>query len=325
MGIKRGVSLYSYQHEYFHHRMNLEDCIKAVADMGATGVEVIPEQMINEFPYLSDEFLEKWHGWMKKYKTVPTCADAFLETLIYKNRVLSDTECVRLMERDLKVASQLGCFVIRTLCTTPVRIIERSLPLAEKYKVKIGLEIHPPLNIETAWFDPYQALIDKYGSAWFGIIPDMGIFEKYPSRVHQERAIRDGGNRKIIEYITQRINEKIPADRIGAEIEKMGANAIDKQWLFRVVFFRLYTNPQAIKAHKDHIFHIHGKFYDMLPDCTDDCLDYAGVIPVLKEIGYEGYISSEYEGNRTIEDAFEVNSVEQVSRQHKMFRNMGIA
>jgi sugar phosphate isomerase/epimerase len=325
MSIKRGVSLYSYQHEYFHHTMDLEACIKAVADMGATGVEVIPEQMINEYPRLSDEFLEKWHGWMAKYHTTPTCADAFLETLLYKNRVLSDRECVALMERDLKVAGQLGCFVIRTLCTTPVRIIEKSLDLAAKYKVKIGLEIHAPLDIETAWFDPYQKLIDKYGSQWFGIIPDMGIFEKYPSRIHQERAIRDGGSRKIIEYITQCVNQKEAPGKIGAEIEKMGANELDKQWLFRAAIFKLYTNPQVLKAHKDHIFHIHAKFYDMLPDNTDDCLDYDAVIPVLKEIGYDGYLSSEYEGNRTIEDAIEVNSVEQVTRQHKMFQKFGIA
>ena len=84
MGIKRGVSLYSYQEEYFLHKMNLEDCIAAVSAMGATGVEIIPEQMINEYPNLSDEFLEKWFGWMKKYSTTPTCMDAFLESLLFK-------------------------------------------------------------------------------------------------------------------------------------------------------------------------------------------------------------------------------------------------
>ena len=325
MGIKRGVSLYSYQHEYFHRTMKLEDCIKAVSDMGATGVEIIPEQMVNEYPDLSDEFLEKWFGWMKKYNTVPTCADAFLETLLYKNRVLSDRECVAIMERDLKVAGQLGCFVIRTLCTTPVRIIERSLPLAEKYKVKIGLEIHAPLNLESPWFEPYQVLLDKYGSKWFGIIPDMGVFEKTPSRIHQERVIRDGGNPKIVEYITRAYAEKMPWDKVAVEVGKMGANQHDMGWLWRVSRFVLYTNPQALKKHKNNILHIHAKFYDMLPDDKDDCLDYAGVIPVLKEIGYEGYLSSEYEGNRTIEDAVEVNSVEQVQRQHRMFQKYGIA
>jgi len=320
--IKRGVSLYSYQEEYFLRKMDLEDCIKAVSDMGATGVEIIPEQMINEYPNLSDEFLEKWFGWMRKYNVEPTCSDGFLEALMYKNRVLSDDEQLDLMERDIRVASRLGCFVLRTLCTTPTRIIERSLPIAEKYNVKIGLEIHAPLNLETNWFDPYQALIDKHGSEWFGIIPDMGIFEKTPSRIHMERAIRDGANPKIVDYITDAFMAKVELNKAEADVKKMGPNPADLGWFHKVYRFTLYTDPQVLKKHKDYIFHIHAKFYDMLEDNTDDCLDYENVVKVLQEIGYDGYLSSEYEGNRTIQDAFPVDSVEQVSRQHEMFKRL---
>lgn len=321
MGIKRGVSLYSYQEEYFLHKMDLEACIKAVSDMGATGVEIIPEQMINEYPNLSDEFLAKWFGWMKKYNTTPTCMDAFLETLLFKNRTLSDGEQLDLMERDLKVASQLGCFVIRSLCLTPTRIIERSLPLAEKYGVKIGLEIHAPLNLDSPWFDPYQELIAKCGSEWFGIIPDMGVFEKVPSRIHRERIIREGASQKVTDFITQAFLNKESRAAIEKEMNRMGANSQDRRWL-SYCFRALYTNPEVLRKHKDYIFHIHAKFYDMMPDDTDDCLDYETVVPILKDIGYEGYLSSEYEGNRTIQDAFPVDSVEQVSRQHRMFERL---
>ncbi len=319
--IKRGVSLYSYQHEYFLRKMNLEDCIKAVSDMGAKGIEIIPEQMVNEYPNLSEEFLEQWFGWMEKYDVVPTCADAFSEALLFKNRILSDGELVDLMERDLKVANQLGCFVIRTLCTTPVRIIEKSLPLAEKYNVKIGLEIHAPLDMASPWFDPYQRLIDKCGGKWFGIIPDMGVFEKKPSRIHAERAIRDGADSRIVNYITEAYMAKETMDKTTADIAKMGAKPLDYAWLGKV-YRTLYTDPQELRKHKDYIFHIHAKFYDMSENFTDDCLDYENVVTVLQDTGYEGYLSSEYEGNRTIEDAFPVDSVEQVSRQHMMFKRM---
>lgn len=321
MGIKRGVSLYSYQEEYFLHKMNLEDCIAAVSAMGATGVEIIPEQMINEYPNLSDEFLEKWFGWMKKYSTTPTCMDAFLESLLFKNRILSDGEQLDLMERDLKVASQLGCFCIRSLVLTPVRIIERSLPLAEKYNVKIGLEIHAPLNLDSPWFEPYQQIIDKYGDQWFGIIPDMGVFEKTPSRIHRERMVRDGAQEKVTQYITGAFLAQESRAAIEKEMDKMGANDMDRRWL-TYCYRSLYTNPEVLRKYKNNIFHVHAKFYDMLPDDTDDCLDYDNVVRILKEIGYEGYLSSEYEGNRTIQDAFPVDSVKQVSRQHRMFQRM---
>ena len=37
--IKRGVSLYSYQHEYAHGTFTLEDCVAAAAEVGALDIE----------------------------------------------------------------------------------------------------------------------------------------------------------------------------------------------------------------------------------------------------------------------------------------------
>ena len=42
--IKRGVSLYSFQNETFQGKMNLEDCVRTCAEMGAFGIEIIGEQ-----------------------------------------------------------------------------------------------------------------------------------------------------------------------------------------------------------------------------------------------------------------------------------------
>jgi hypothetical protein len=43
---------------------------------------------------------------------------------------------------------------------------------------------------------------------------------------------------------------------------------------------------------------------------------------VLIEGGYDGHLSSEYEGQRHIEDAFEVDGREQVRRQQEMFKRL---
>ena len=51
-----------------------------------------------------------------------------------------------------------------------------------------------------------------------------------------------------------------------------------------------------------------------------DALSSSGheIVAVLKQGGYQGHICSEYEGNRWIEDAHPVQSVEQVKRQQRM-------
>ena len=43
---------------------------------------------------------------------------------------------------------------------------------------------------------------------------------------------------------------------------------------------------------------------------------------MLVEGGYSGYINSEYEGQRWIQDVFEDDSVEQVRRHHVMLKRL---
>ena len=128
--IKRSVSLYSYQEEYYLGKMSLEDCIRAAAEAGATGIELLGEQMIDEFPNITDKFKEQWFGWMKKYGVEPTCYDAFLENHIYDNRTLTLKEQIKMMERDIKIAGSLGFKTLRTLVSTPMDVIEGSLECA---------------------------------------------------------------------------------------------------------------------------------------------------------------------------------------------------
>ena len=80
--------------------------------------------------------------------------------------------------------------------------------------------------------------------------------------------------------------------------------------------------PKRMLAHMDRIHNIHGKFYQITEDLVEPSIPYDQIVKVLTEGGYNGYICSEYEGNRWIEDAEEVDSVTQVSRQQKMLETL---
>ena len=54
--IGRSVSLYSYQQEYYEGKLDLEGCIRETAKTGATGIELLAEQMIDSFPVITPEF-----------------------------------------------------------------------------------------------------------------------------------------------------------------------------------------------------------------------------------------------------------------------------
>ena len=79
--IKRGVSLYSFQNDTFLRKMNLEDCIRTCAEIGATGIEVVGEQSFTGWPEVGMPMAEiaHWHALMEKYGTHPVCHDFMLD------------------------------------------------------------------------------------------------------------------------------------------------------------------------------------------------------------------------------------------------------
>lgn len=319
--IQRGVSLYSFQEEFFLRKMTLEDCIAAAAKLGALGIESIAEQMMPGFPNLSDAFYDQWHGWMAKYGTTPTCHDLFLDTKKFRSRLMTDDEMLASVIRDLKHANRLGCTVIRVIVNTPPHIMELAAPFAEQYSVRLGLEIHAPFNFDHEWIQRHLETYARVGSPYLGIIPDMGIFEKRFPRVRSDRYVRQGAHPHIVQYISDVYAQHAGTEGLVEAIKAMGANELDLAMAGDIAHMT-YVEPRRLLEFAPLIFHIHGKFYEMLEDCTEYSIPYDQIVPVLKECGFTGYVSSEYEGNRHIQDAFEVDSVEQVRRHQVMLARL---
>ena len=319
--IKKSVSLYSYQEEYFLGKMSLEDCIATSARLGATGIEVVSEQNMRGFPNLPDAFYEQWHSWMDKYETVPVCHDMFLDTKMFKGRLMTDDEMVESVVRDLKHANKLGCKVMRCIVITPPEIMEKCAPYAEKYDVKMGIEIHAPWSFDHEWIIRHTEVMERLNSPYLGYIPDFGIFDKVYPRLASERALRDGAQENIVNHIVDRYNLHKGMGNIIEEVKSMGGNEVDLAMAYDATR-RIFSDPRKMLEYMPRIVHVHAKCNDMLEDYTEYSVPYDEIILVLIEGGYEGYLSTEYEGNRHIQDAFAVDSVEQVRRHQVMLTNL---
>jgi sugar phosphate isomerase/epimerase len=341
--IGRSVSLYSYQQEYYEGKMNLEDCIRATAKTGATGIEFLAEQMMDEFPVVTPEFRERWFAWMKKYGTEPTCYDAFLENRIYDNRTLTLREQIGMMRRDIEIARELGFKTLRTLVATPMDVIEGSLPIAEENNVKICLEVHAPFSLNSTWADGYMEMIRRTGTKFFGFMPDWGIFcrklpEELRSQVLRKGATREGV-RLVDESYADRVSRgfvKIKYDlnlgkanmeyrknngmeELMAALEKAKASPADFEYANRS-FAYSWSEPQDIIDNIAVIYHTHAKSYGLTEDCVEPAIPIDEVVAAYKKAGYEGFLSTEYEGNGLLNDALPVDSVEQVRRHQEALR-----
>lgn len=91
------------------------------------------------------------------------------------------------------------------------------------------------------------------------------------------------------------------------------------------------TKAEDLKDLMPYIVSIHGKFYNMSevpgkPGTYQDiAIDYEGPIRFLKENGYEGYINSEYEGQRRFQDRGVedlISEVDQVRKHQEMLKRL---
>jgi sugar phosphate isomerase/epimerase len=323
MAIKRGVSLYSFQEEYFLRQLSLEQCIEAAASFGAFGIETIAEQMMPGYPDLPDSFYEQWHGWMAKYGTVPTAHDMFLDTKLYKDRPLTLAESVESLHTDIRHANRLGCSVIRVLVTTPPEVVEAAAPFAIENGIRLATEIHSPWDWDDEHIQRHMEVAERVGVEHVGFMPDMGIYVKRFPRVIWQRALRDGATEKIVEHIIDRYDSRDNATII-EDVERMGGNEADLN-LARASRHYIFSDPRLLRDYLPLVHHIQAKFYEMTDQSgqwEEYSIPYDQIVPILDGGGWVGYLSSEYEGNRHIEDAFPVDSVSQVRHQHEMLARL---
>ena len=320
--IKRGVSLYSFQEEMFLGQMTVEDCVSFATSIGANGIEILPEQNMPTFPDLSDAQIEEWQAMLGRHGAHFTAYDMFLDTKDRKDRLMSDDEQVESIRRDLVLCNRLGIRNMRVLVFVRPDILGRCVPYAEELDVHMGVEVHAPWHLEHAWILRTIDEADRLGTKHLGILPDMGIFMKHYPPAFRARFERQGARTEIAQFIVDSHEAKIMSEYTIYEVAvKMGGNKAEVA-MAETLRHAPYANPRRIGDYAPYFRHIQAKFYEMNSDCTDPAIAYDEVIPELVMCGWEGTLSSEYEGNRWIQDVMEVDSREQVRRQHVMFERL---
>jgi hypothetical protein len=91
------------------------------------------------------------------------------------------------------------------------------------------------------------------------------------------------------------------------------------------------TSPDVLRQLAGHVVSVHAKFYNMSPvpgqagQFQDIAIDYESGIAALQQGGFEGYVNSEYEGQRYWQDRLRedmMNEVDQVRRHQQMLKRL---
>ena len=327
MAARRGVSLYSFQQLYYLREKTLEELIALSAGMGALGIETIAEQMMPGFPRLPDSFYEQWHGWMRQYGTTPSAHDGFFDTVLYRHRALTHAESVAMLRRDVEHAAKLGCTVVRTLHQAPPGAVEEVVPDLERHGLTLVFEIHNPRHFDDENNTKWLPLFDRHPGR-VGYLLDLGIFVRRLPRVMMERFLRDGAQERVVQLVVDRYDAAVASgagriylQELPDEVEELDPSETDRR-IVRYASRFIWEEPERIRPVAKHIHHVHAKFWEMTDDGVEYSIPYEEVVPVLVDAGYSGWISSEYEGQRHIQDAFEVDEIEQVRRHQELLKRI---
>jgi len=305
--IKRGITIYSWHRQVEAGKLTWEDCIKAAAKMGITGMELLGQLYFRYCPEPLQEDIDSWNDMMFKYGTKTIAHDFFVDMTMYNHRRLTIKESVDIVRRHAVFCQKINCPIMRIGGTVPPEVFRQSAPILEDLGIKMGLEIH---NGSSSFILPnVQGIIEiirESGSKNIGIVPDMSMFSLKMGNRQLNSAIANGVPEDFVYGIadtyTKVSNEEFRAI-CNEYLEKSDDDATRS---FLAMARRVeYFDPKVLLEHMPYIFHCHGKFYEMDENCEETTLDYPGILAALKEGGYNGYISAEYEGSPINGDTFE--------------------
>jgi len=322
--IKTAVSLYSLQDEYLNHRMDLTDLMHFLKEHEVEGVEILPDQMIKNAPYPSEKDIAHWHELLSETGIKPVIADVFLNTNLYKNRSLTKRECIDLLIEEIKQANRLGIKLIRLVSMVPYWVCEPLLPYCEKYDVTIALEIHAGMAFDEPETLHFIEEMKRLDSPYVGLVIDTGIFcQKFP-RVVMNYEVNNGASPEMFAYLdglfakgtdlhrtVRENNGEYPED-----FKKVIKTKEDQMFAPLCDGYENYPFT-VMDDYMPYIKHFHIKMFEMTPEGPEYSMDYKGLLDYLHEKGYDGYVATEYEGNRFTLPGKLMQEKEQVAANQK--------
>jgi sugar phosphate isomerase/epimerase len=313
-----GVTFHSFTHEYTSYKWSFEDMMVKASLLGK-GVEIVGPSHHRGFPEVTDEFERIFKSSVERNELIPTCYGTYADPFMLPDRNLTPDEIFEYTIPQLEGTAKLG-FPIARLQYFTYEIAERLLPYAEKLKVKMGYELHTPLMIESSETQKLLSQVKYLSSEYLGIIPDCGIF----GRAITSRNVRQGKAAGVPEEIIEKAKE-LWKQRIAVEpaleiLQEMGADKAAITWAGFVWDTCGYSDPRDMADFKDYLFHIHGKYFSIVDGGEPD-LRYEEVVKTLLDVGYTGWMSSEYEGEPT--DSFAIVQEHQAMIQRYIQKHLG--
>lgn len=297
-----GVTLYSFTNEWLQRKYDLESLVARVAELGlGPAVEVVGFQSIRSFPDVTPEFVRSFRDLMDRYELKPSCLGANLDIGIRIDRLMTPDETQEYITRQIITAQKLGFPVVRIQAFAKPDVLDRIIPVAEQAGVHVASELHSPLTINNPVVIELLEYYRKIQCPALGFIPDFSSTMIAPPEIYWESLRHAGAAEGLIDAVKATWNTSVPmfekfkAVQEAAKVYQANPAVIGQLNGSITMFGNMPVD--GWKELLPYVRHIHGKFYDVTPEGIEPTIPYPELMALLKESGYNGTISSEWEGH----------------------------
>jgi hypothetical protein len=316
--LKLGSTLFSFTNAFLRLDYSFEQLVAKVAELNlGPGLEVIGFQSIKGFPTVTDDFAGRFRDLIARHQLVPSCLAINADIALRRGTLMSTEESVAYHEPQLRAAAKLGFPLVRYQFTASPEVIRQLVPLAEQLGVKMGLEIHAPHGPDSPEVVAYREMYARVNSPLLGFIPDFGSSAKTIPPAYVDILRAQGISDEMLSAALDIWRTKDSANAKRERFTDLVAGRLDPQKLGAVSVMFNMLSPRPPAAWRDlmpQVIHIHGKFYGFDAAGSESCIPYEDLLPVFVEGGFDGYMSSEWEGHMySSEDGFSM-----VSKHHAL-------
>jgi hypothetical protein len=303
VGLKLGSTLYTYTNEFHGREFTFEGLVREVARRKlGPGLEVVGFQSIRGFPKVSDDFASRFKDLIAETGLQPSCLGINADRGVSRTRDRSDAELIDLHADQIRAAAKLGFPVARIQYIATPPVIEAVAPLAEELGVKLGLEIHAPHHVHHPDVLAFREMYARVNTPFLGFIPDFGASARDvpPSFLQhfRENGIPEELITRAMEHWRRAGIEPFEKIETFPKIARsLGATETQSHMVSMIYGLFSSQPPRNWLEIMPQVVHVHGKFFDIDDSGDEVAVDYAALLPVFVEGGFNGYMSSEWEGH----------------------------
>jgi len=299
---KLGITLFSLTLDMRRPDYSLESMIRRVAELDlGPGLEVVGFQSIRGWPHVSDEFATSFRTLLDECGLVPSAMSMNLDVALRRDRRMSEDEGLVYLERQMEAAKKLGFPVGKSAVLSTPRFAEGLARIAERLEMKFGVEVHSPEAVDSPHVAHLRELFEDTGSPLLGFVPDFSssMHDVPPSLVqaHRDSGMPEGLIDLVADVWHSDTSMPEKFGRFAQEAKALGASPADVGKLNMVLTMHGRMDPSRWAELMPSAVHVHGKFYWIDDRGNEPSIDHETILNVLVESGYDGFISSEWEGH----------------------------